>query len=98
MNICQAPSVRAMPNTPKASQKWARMSFLLTNTAQPPATLRAIGEFGLVDHLDLAPHPLVAEGAKLLAWHQIVAGPRKAHQLLGDVAGHQHSVHVGSLD
>src|SRR6186713_1377377 len=98
MNICQAPSVSAMPNTAKASQKWARMSFLLTNTAQPPATLRAIGEVSLVDHANLAPHALMAEGAKLLAGHQIVASLREAHQLLGDVTRHQHGVDVGALD
>src|SRR3954451_14191186 len=98
MNICQAPSVSAMPNTAKASEKWARMSFLLTNTAQPPATLRAVREVRLVDHFDLAPHALMAAGAKLLAGHQIVAALRKAHELLGDVARHQHGGDVGALD
>src|SRR3569833_1074991 len=98
MNICQAPSVSAMPNTAKASQKCARMSFLLTNTAQPPATLCAVRKFGLVDHLDLAPHALVAEGAELLAGHQIVARLHETHQLLGDVAGYQHGVDIGTLD
>src|SRR5690349_822993 len=98
MNICQAPSVSETPNTANANQKWARMSFLLTNTAQPPTALRATREIGLVDHPDLAPHALMAERAELLAGHQIVAGSRKAHHLLGDVAWHQHGVDVGTLD
>src|SRR4051794_12608224 len=98
MNICQAPSASAMPNTAKASQKWPGMGFLLPNTAQPPAALRAVREVSLVDHLDLAPHALVAEGAKLLVGHYIVAALRKAHELFADVAWHQDGVDVGALD
>src|SRR6516164_5754943 len=98
MNICQAPSISASPNVAKASQKCARISFLFTNTAQPPAALRAAFEFSLGDHPDLAPHALVAEAAEFLARHQIIAGSREAHELLGDVARHEHGVDIRALD
>src|SRR5690349_8151282 len=98
MNICQAPSTSATPNAAKASQKCARMSFLLTNTAQSPAALRSCRELRLIDHLDLAPHALVADAAEFLAGHQIISGVLETHGLLGDEAGHQHGVDVGVLD
>src|ERR1051325_74247 len=97
-NICQVPMNSASPNTAKASQKCARMSFLFANTAQPPALFCARSELRLVDHPNLAPHALMPEAAKLLAWHQIIAGLLEAHELLGDVTRHQHGVDVGALD
>src|SRR6476620_8022840 len=98
MNICQAPMNSASPKAAKASQKCARMSFLLANTAQPPAVLRARSELRLVDHPDLAPHALVPEAAEFLARHQVVAGPLETHELLRDITRHQHRVDVGALD
>ena len=90
---------RARARTPRRRARNARgSSFLFTNTAQPPAALRLGRELRFVDHLDLAPHAFVAEAAEFLAGHQVVAGLLEAHELLGDVARHQHGVDVGALD
>ena len=40
----------------------------------------------------------MAEATELLTWHQIVARLLEPHELLRDVARHQHGVDVGALD
>src|SRR5215472_13852280 len=85
-------------NAPKGSQKCGKMSFLFTNTAEPPAAFGPRCEFPLVDDPDPPPHALVAKAAELLARHQIIASLAEPHDLLRDVTGHQHGVDIGALD
>src|SRR6188768_1338476 len=98
MNICNAPSTSAAPNTMKASQKWERMSRLLVNTGQPPPRGCELRKGGLVDHLYLAPHALMSDAAKFLARHHMVAWRLESDRQHGDITRHQHGVDVGALD
>src|ERR1700721_1666403 len=97
-NICHSPSSSATPNTMKANQKCASTSRLLFNTGQPPLVGGHLEERGLVDHLELGPHSLMADAAEFLTGHQMLAGRVEFCGQHRDVAGHQHRIDIGLFD
>src|SRR6516164_8282426 len=92
MNICHAPSSSATPKPAKASQKWARIIRRLLDTTQPLGGGGQLGEGGLVDDLDPAPHALMPHAAEFVARHVALAKRLEARRKAGDIAGHQHEV------
>src|SRR5215467_8843745 len=98
ITICQAPSTKATANKPKASQKWARISCLLFNTAHPFRFGRQRCERRLVDDLDLSPHAFMADAAELLTGHQMLAGSSELRCDHRDIARDEHLIHIGAFD
>src|SRR6516162_4482077 len=98
MNICHSPSGSARPKPAKASQKWARISRLLLDTAQPLCSGRHLRKGGLVDDLDPAPHALVSDAAELVAGHVAFAGRPESRREAGDIARYQHEIDIGPGD
>src|SRR5471030_883337 len=99
-HICHAPSSKAPPKLMKPSQKCARTSRLLFNTAESPRTVSVchLEESRFIDHPDVRPHALMSRAAELVAWHQMVAGLREGTLEGGDITGFDHRIDIRVRD
>src|SRR6188768_583596 len=98
MYICHAPRTIAPTNAANATQKWARTSFLASNTAEPLPGLGLGHELRCRQHLHAGPHRLVAGAAVLVARHELLARRRERRRERRDEGGDQHRVGVRPAD
>src|SRR3984893_3740924 len=94
MSICHAPRTKAGKNRPKATQQLYRVRRLLLYTARPFRGAQA-GEPSFAHDIDVRPHSVMTDTAKLVARHPVVARRIEARADLGDEARDHHRVHVG---
>src|SRR4051812_27724626 len=98
MYICHAPRTIAPRKPTKATQKWARTSFLARNTAESLPWLGLGHQLRRRLHLHACPHRLVAGAAVLVARHELLARRRERCREGRDEPGNQHRVGVGPAD
>src|SRR5260370_8917332 len=84
----------------KPSQKCARTSRLLFNTAESPRTVSVchLEESRFIDHLDVRPHALMPGATELVAWHQVVGWLREGGLEGGDITGLEHRIDIRVRD
>src|SRR5688572_9648217 len=94
MNICHSPRKMAPRKATKATQKWARTSFLARNTAQPFSATSLGEELCGRQHLHSSPHGFVACAAVFVTGHEVLARLAEGRRERGDEARDEHRVGV----